>query len=124
MTTTQSLKEKKKHLKIETTSARQRIMPSQNKNQNQNTVTNFSNGKISVEKMDQEFIIQEKKTTDTNLRQLAEKAIKSKPLLTWENNQLVIHPGEDGFKPDADDLDRMIHLNTEQLQSLSQEAKD
>ena len=100
-------------------------MPPQNQNQNQNNfVTNFSNGKISVEKMDVEPIMQEKKITDPNLRQFAEKAIKSKPLLIWENNKLVINPGEDGFKPDADDLDRMIQLDAEQIQNLSQEAKD
>ena len=122
MTTTQNLKEKKKHMKIEVTAPRQRINPPQNTNQNKSAVTSFSNGKKSVEKMDQEEIMQENKTTNEDLRQMAERALHQKPLLYWENNELKINANEHGFKPDPEKLDQMIQLSHEQINSLSKET--
>ena len=74
----QGIKNQRKRLKIDP--PRQRINPVQNTNQNQ-TFTNFSAGKRSVEKMDQETIMAETKKQDLNIRQLAENSLNQRPLL-------------------------------------------
>ena len=116
----QGIKNQKKRLKIDL--PRQRINPVQNTNQNQ-TFTNFSAGKRSVEKMDQETIMAETKKQDLNIRQLAENSLNQRPLLEWEDTTLKINPDQFGFTPDFKKLDEYVKYNDQKVSRLSPNDK-